>query len=119
MAAFPDEAWFKDYQARVNQDKELSVIGNWFSTRFSITVDQARRVLVVDKGQLTQVIMAPKFDSRPAFGFQAPMSIWGKFLTPNPPPLYNDFLPCSCACLTLSWKAMGWSPCKMPAPCSA
>jgi hypothetical protein len=54
-------------------------------------VDQARRVLVVDKGQITQVIMAPKFDSRPAFGFQAPMSIWGKFLTPNPPPLYNDF----------------------------
>ena len=91
MAAFPDEAWFKDYQARVNQDKELSVIGNWFSTRFSITVDQARRVLGVDKGQLTQVIMTPKFDSRPAFGFQAPMSIWGKFLTPNPPPLYNDF----------------------------
>jgi len=91
MAAFPDEAWFKDYQARVNQDKELSVIGNWFSTRFSITVDQARRVLVVDKGHLTQVIMTPKFDSRPAFGFQAPMSIWGKFLTPNPPPLYNDF----------------------------
>ena len=91
MAAFPDEAWFKDYQARVNQDKELSVIGNWFSTRFSITVDQARRVLVVDKGQITQVIMTPKFDSRPAFGFQAPMSIWGKFLTPNPPPLYNDF----------------------------
>jgi hypothetical protein len=91
MAAFPDEAWFKDYQARVNQDKELSVIGNWFSTRFSITVDQARRVLVVDKGQITQVIMTPKFDSRPAFGFQAPMFIWGKFLTPNPPPLYNDF----------------------------
>jgi len=91
MAAFPDEAWFKDYQARVNQDKELSVIGNWFSTRFSITVDQARRVLVVDKGQITQVIMAPKFDRRPAFGCQAPMSIWGKFLTPNPPPLYNDF----------------------------
>ena len=91
MAAFPDEAWFKDYQARVNQDKELSVIGNLFSTRFSITIDQARRVMVVEKGQITQVIMAPKFDSRPAFGFQAPMSIWAKFLTPNPPPLYNDF----------------------------
>ena len=91
MAAFPDEAWFKDYQARVNQDKELSVIGNWFSTRFSITIDQARRVMVVEKGQITQVIMAPKFDSRPSFGFQAPMSIWAKFLTPNPPPLYNDF----------------------------
>ena len=91
MAAFPDQAWFSEFQARVNQDKELSVIGNWFMTRFSITVDDSRRVLVVSSGQITQCIMAPRFDSRPVFGFRAPMSIWQKFLTPNPPPLYNDF----------------------------
>jgi hypothetical protein len=91
MAAFPDQAWFSEFQARVNQDKELSVIGNWFTTRFSITVDDSRRVLVVNSGQITQCIMAPRFDSRPVFGFRAPMSIWQKFLTPNPPPLYNDF----------------------------
>ena len=91
MATFPDQAWFSEFQARVNQDKELSVIGNWFSTRFSITVDDSRRVLVVNSGQITQCIMAPRFDSRPVFGFRAPMAIWQKFLTPNPPPLYNDF----------------------------
>jgi hypothetical protein len=91
MAAFPDQAWFSEFQARVNQDKELSVIGHWFTTRFSITVDDSRRVLVVNSGQITQCIMAPRFDSRPVFGFRAPMAIWQKFLTPNPPPLYNDF----------------------------
>jgi len=91
MAAFPDQDWFSEFQARVNQDKELSVIGNWFTTRFSITVDDSRRVLVVNSGQITQCIMAPRFDSRPVFGFRAPMAIWQKFLTPNPPPLYNDF----------------------------
>jgi hypothetical protein len=91
MATFPDQAWFSEFQARVNQDKELSVIGNWFTTRFSITVDDSRRVLVVNSGQITQCIMAPRFDSRPVFGFRAPMAIWQKFLTPNPPPLYNDF----------------------------
>jgi hypothetical protein len=91
MAAFPDQAWFSEFQARVNQDKELSVIGHWFSTRFSITVDDSRRVLVVNSGQITQCIMSPRFDSRPVFGFRAPMAIWQKFLTPNPPPLYNDF----------------------------
>lgn len=91
MAAFPDQAWFSEFQARVNQDKELSVIGHWFSTRFSITVDDSRRVLVVNSGQITECIMAPRFDSRPVFGFRAPMAIWQKFLTPNPPPLYNDF----------------------------
>ena len=91
MATFPDQAWFSEFQARVNQDKELSVIGSWFTTRFSITVDDSRRVLVVNSGQITQCIMAPRFDSRPVFGFRAPMAIWQKFLTPNPPPLYNDF----------------------------
>lgn len=91
MAAFPDQAWFSEFQARVNQDQELSVTGYWFTTRFSITVDDSRRVLVVHSGQITQCIMAPRFDSRPVFGFRAPMSIWQKFLTPNPPPLYNDF----------------------------
>ena len=91
MATFPDQAWFSEFQARVNQDKELSVIGNWFSTRFSITVDDSRRVLVVNSGQITQCIMAPRFDSRPVFGCRAPMALWQKFLTPNPPSLYNDF----------------------------
>eukprot|EP01041_Mallomonas_annulata_P041767 gene41767-65914_t len=59
MATFPDQDWFSEFQARVNQDKELSVIGNWFTTRFSITVDDSRRVLVVNSGQITQCIMAP------------------------------------------------------------
>ena len=91
MSAVPDEDWFKAYQARVNADRELSVIGNWFTTRFSITVGDTRRVLTVEKGQISQINFAPRFDSRPAFGFRAPMDTWAKFVSPTPPPLYNDF----------------------------
>ncbi len=91
MSAFPDEDWFKAYQARVNADRELSVIGNWFTTRFSITVGDTRRVLTVEKGQISQINFAPRFDSRPAFGFRAPMDTWAKFVSATPPPLYNDF----------------------------
>jgi len=66
MSAFPDEDWFRAYQARVNADRELSVIGNWFSARFSITVGDTRRVLTVEKGRISQINFAPRFDTRPA-----------------------------------------------------
>jgi hypothetical protein len=37
------------------------------------------------------IIAAPKFDVRALFGFQAPVEVWRKFLSPNPPPLFHDF----------------------------
>jgi hypothetical protein len=90
-ADFPSEGWFKEFQSRVNKDQELSVIGDWFTTRFSITVGDARRVVCVEKGKISEVISVPKIDSRPAFGFRAPMPVWEKFISHDPPPLFNDF----------------------------
>jgi len=91
MSSFPEEDWFKAYQARVNADRELAVIGHWFSTRFSITVGDVRRVITVEHGRITQINFAPRFDARPAFGFRAPMDTWAKFVSATPPPLHNDF----------------------------
>ena len=91
MSTFPEEDWFKAYQARVNADRELAVIGHWFSTRFSITVGDVRRVITVEHGRITQINFAPRFDARPAFGFRAPMDTWAKFVSATPPPLHNDF----------------------------
>lgn len=91
MSAFPEEDWFKAYQARVNVDRELSVIGHWFNTRFAITVGDIRRVLTVEQGRIVQINFAPRFDARPAFGFRAPMDTWAKFVSATPPPLHNDF----------------------------
>ena len=31
------------------------------------------------------------FDVRTPFGFRAPVAVWRKFLSPNPPPLFHDF----------------------------
>lgn len=91
MSTFPEEDWFKAYQARVNADRELAVIGHWFNTRFSITVGDVRRVITVEHGRITQINFAPRFDARPAFGFRAPMDTWAKFVSATPPPLHNDF----------------------------
>lgn len=91
MSDFPGASWFDRYRARVNADPEMGVIGDWLSTTFTLTFGAARHALVVDKGKIVNIIAAPRFDVRAPFGFRAPVEVWRKFLSPNPPPLYHDF----------------------------
>jgi len=91
MSDFPGAPWFDRYRATVNADPEMGVIGTWLSTTFTLTFGEARHALVVDKGRIVNIIAAPRFDVRAPFGFRAPVEVWRKFLSPNPPPLYHDF----------------------------
>ncbi len=91
MSEFPGASWFDRYVKRVNDDPEMGVIGDWLSTTFTLTFGEARHALVVDKGRIVNIIASPRFDVRAPFGFRAPVDVWRKFLSPNPPPLYHDF----------------------------
>ena len=89
--SIPDVAWMDAYRERVNADPEMEVIGGWFSTSLAITFDEKRYVLRVERGKITDINAAPRIDARSAFGLRAPMAVWGKFMSANPPALYNDF----------------------------
>jgi hypothetical protein len=91
MGGYPGMGWFNRYRERVNADPELKVIGDWFTTTFALTFGESRYALKVDKGQIVDVIEAPRLDVRAPFGFRAPVEVWRKFLSPNPPPLFHDF----------------------------
>jgi hypothetical protein len=91
MAAFPDPEWMDAYRGRVNADAELGVIGDWFTAPFSLTFGERRYVVRVERGRIVDVNAAPRFDARSLFGFRAPMDVWNRFVSPNPPPLYHDF----------------------------
>ncbi|RDV02233.1 hypothetical protein [Undibacter mobilis] len=91
MSEFPGASWLDRYAQRVNADAEMGVIGDWLSTTFTLTFGDARHALVVDKGKIVKIIASPRFDVRAPFGFRAPVEVWRKFLSPNPPPLYHDF----------------------------
>jgi hypothetical protein len=91
MTDFPGASWFDRYAKRVNADPEMGVIGDWLSTTFTLTFGETRHALVVDKGRIVNIIASPRFDVRAPFGFRAPVDVWRKFLSPNPPPLYHDF----------------------------
>jgi hypothetical protein len=91
MKDYPGSAWFARYRERVNADPELKVIGDWFTTTFALAFGDNRYALKVEKGSIVDVVASPKFDVRILFGFRAPVEVWRKFLSPNPPPLFHDF----------------------------
>lgn len=87
---FPGAAWLESYRRRVNDDPEMSVVGEWFSTAFSLGFGEARHVVRVDRGRIVEIVSAPRFDVRTTFGLRAPVEVWRRFLSPTPPPLYHD-----------------------------
>jgi hypothetical protein len=91
MRDFPEVSWMQAFRDRVNADAELEVIGGWFSTSFSLGFGERRYVLRVERGRITDINTAPRTDARAAFGLRAPIDVWEKFVSPNPPPLYHDF----------------------------
>ncbi len=91
MKDFPDIAWMEGYRDRVNADPEMVVIGDWFSTSLSFTFGERRYVVRVEHGRIADINAAPRIDARSAFGFRAPMEVWRKFVSPEPPALYHDF----------------------------
>jgi hypothetical protein len=91
MSDYPGTSWLAQYRNRVNADPELNVIGNWLSTTFTLTFGNNRYALKIDKGKIVDIIASPRLDVRTAFGFRAPVGVWNKFLSPNPPPLFHDF----------------------------
>ena len=91
MKDYPGLAWFERYRDRVNADPELKVIGGWFNTTFALAFGEHRYALKVEKGSITDIVASPKFDVRTLFGFRAPLDVWRKFLSPDPPPLFHDF----------------------------
>ena len=91
MQDFPEVSWMEKYRERVNADREMDVIGGWFSASLSLTFGERRYIVRMERGKMTDIIAAPRFDARSAFGFRAPMEVWNKFVSPQPPALYHDF----------------------------
>jgi len=91
MQDFPEVSWMEKYRERVNADREMDVIGGWFSASLSLTFGERRYVVRMERGKMTDINAAPRFDARSAFGFRAPMEVWRKFVSPQPPALYHDF----------------------------
>jgi pimeloyl-ACP methyl ester carboxylesterase len=90
-SAYFSEPWLKRVEARVNGDPELQVIGDWFTTAFSLTCGDTRWILRFERGKIVEIVQSPRLDVRCAFGFRASPEIWARFFAKVPEPLYHDF----------------------------
>ncbi len=88
---FPDLAWLEAFRDRVNGDREMQVIGGWFTAAVSLSFGDTRYVLRIQEGRIRDIVAQPRLDTRASFGFRAPLEVWRKFLSPAPPPLHHDF----------------------------
>jgi hypothetical protein len=64
MQDYPGHSWLARYRERVNADRELSVIGDWFTTSMGLTFGERRFALKIDKA-------ASPTSSRELSGFPA------------------------------------------------
>ena len=84
------ESWLREYQGRVNADREMQVIGDWFTVAMSLACDDRRAIVRFERGRVADVVCAPRLDVPCAFGFRAAAPIWERYLAPVPPPLYHN-----------------------------
>jgi hypothetical protein len=91
ISDYPGLPWLERYRGRVNADAELAVIGRWFTATFTLTFGSQRYAVDVVSGRIADIIPSPRLDKPSRFGFSAPIALWQRFLSPNPPPLYHDF----------------------------
>ena len=91
MDEFPGADWIARYRARVNADPEMEAIGRWLTLNFAVTFGDARHVVRLEGGKIVDMVEGKQFDIRTPFGLRAPVEVWRKFLSPDPPPLYHDF----------------------------
>src|SRR5688572_15763445 len=82
--------WLREYQQRVNADRELRVIGDWFSVAVSLACDDRRAIVQFAGGRVADYVCAPRLDVPSTFGFRAAAPIWDRYLAPEPPPLYHN-----------------------------
>ena len=87
----PSLEWMEKYRDAVNADPEMAVVGDWFTVDFKISFGGSDFLLSVRSGRIVDIVPKPRFDRPAAFTMRAPMSVWNKFVSPNPPPLYHDF----------------------------
>jgi hypothetical protein len=90
MSNIFSDTWLKRFQDRVNADPEMQVIGDWFTTAFSLASEHRRCIVRFERGKLVESTVSPRLDVRCAFGFRANSEIWARFLQPDPEPLYHD-----------------------------
>ena len=67
MSVTPTPEWMDRFRDTVNQDAELNLIGEWFTTDFKLSFEGNDYLLKVRGGQIEEILHAPRFDAPAQF----------------------------------------------------
>jgi hypothetical protein len=83
--------WMERFKKTINEDRELSWIGKFFTCRFVWKIGQRAYLFRVANGKVLS-IAPPTWNDSWDFALEGPEEAWRKFAMPLPPPLYHDLL---------------------------
>lgn len=89
MSQFPSSEWAQTVTETVNSDPYFERIGRYFDATVLFEFGGEPYAFMLENGSVTGVHETPKFVSWDV-ALRAPMETWETFLSPSPPPFYND-----------------------------
>jgi hypothetical protein len=85
-----DADWFARLDAVLRGDAEYGIVSRHFDARVGFLVGAHEVSARFANGGVCEVAVEPKLGAGWSFAFQADPETWNRFITPLPPPLYQD-----------------------------
>lgn len=90
MKYYQEKSWLEGVAQTVNEDQEMSAVGDHCDVAFSVIFDDTRFDLHFDKGKLVDIVEGHRIDHRVDFAFRAPTRVWDEFLQDKPKAFYQN-----------------------------
>jgi hypothetical protein len=85
--------WWEHYKETVNDDPEMDVRGHGkFSENFYVEMGDERFLIVMDEGDVDEVIPSPGMNHRWSFGVEGDRSAWREFVQETPPAFNHEII---------------------------
>mgnify|MGYP000631001839 CR=1 FL=1 len=85
--------WWEHYKETVNEDPEMDVRGHGkFSENFYVEMGDERFLIVMDEGDVSEVIPNPGMNHRWSFGVEGDRSAWQEFVQETPPAFNHEII---------------------------
>jgi hypothetical protein len=91
MANF-DAQWVERWRKAVNGDEVARLLGRHFDANVLLEFGDNAYIVHFREGAVVEVEQGANAETCWAFALRAPVGTWGKFVQPEPPPMYNDII---------------------------
>jgi hypothetical protein len=90
MRYYQELGWLEGVARQINDDEEMSAIGEHCNVKFSVVFGDVRFDLHFEKGKVVEIVEGKKIDHRVDFGFRAPTDVWDQHLKDKPEAFYQN-----------------------------